>query len=101
MKKNNVNLIVGLFVIGGMAAMAYLSVTIAGISGYSSDNYRLTAKFDNSSGLKEGAFIGIGTSIKQSTTIGKKVTVGGHSYVNKNCSPNSIYYGAPIKKIIK
>lgn len=51
--------------------------------------------------IKEGAFIGIGTSIKQSTTIGKKVTVGGHSYVNKNCSPNSIYYGAPIKKIIK
>ena len=51
--------------------------------------------------IQEGAFIGIGTSIKQSIIIGKKVIVGGHSYVNKNCSPNAIYYGVPIKKIIK
>jgi len=59
MKKMNLNFIVGLFIIAGMAAMAYLSFTIAGISGYSDDNYHLVARFDNSSGLKKGAFIEI------------------------------------------
>jgi phospholipid/cholesterol/gamma-HCH transport system substrate-binding protein len=43
----------------GMGTMAYLSVTIAGVSGYSADSYQLVAKFDSSSGLKEGAFIEI------------------------------------------
>ncbi|NQY37477.1 MAG: outer membrane lipid asymmetry maintenance protein MlaD [Alteromonadaceae bacterium] len=59
MKKNNVNFVVGLFLIVGMAAMAYLSVTIAGVSGYSADSYSLVARFDSSSGLKKGAFIEI------------------------------------------
>jgi len=59
MKKMNVNFIVGLFMLFGMATMAYLSVTIAGVSGYSDDSYQLVAKFDSSSGLKEGAFIEI------------------------------------------
>jgi phospholipid/cholesterol/gamma-HCH transport system substrate-binding protein len=59
MKKMNVNFIVGLFILFGMGTMAYLSVTIAGVSGYSDDSYRLIAKFDSSSGLKEGAFIEI------------------------------------------
>jgi len=55
----NVNFIVGLFILFGMGTMAYLSVTIAGVSGYSDDSYQLIAKFDSSSGLKEGAFIEI------------------------------------------
>jgi phospholipid/cholesterol/gamma-HCH transport system substrate-binding protein len=59
MKKMNVNFIVGLFILFGMGTMAYLSVTIAGVSGYSDDSYQLIAKFDSSSGLKEGAFIEI------------------------------------------
>jgi phospholipid/cholesterol/gamma-HCH transport system substrate-binding protein len=59
MKKMNVNFIVGLFILFGMGSMAYLSVTIAGVSGYSDDSYHLVAKFDSSSGLKEGAFIEI------------------------------------------
>ena len=59
MKNMNVNFVVGLFIIFGMATMAYLAVTIAGISGYSEHNYRLVARFDNSSGLKKGAFIEI------------------------------------------
>lgn len=59
MNKMNLNFIVGLFMLFGMAAMAYLSVTIAGVSGYSAQSYQLTARFDSSSGLKEGAFIEI------------------------------------------
>ena len=59
MKKMNVNFIVGLFMLLGMGSMAYLAVTIAGVSGYSEDSYQLVAKFDSSSGLKEDAFIEI------------------------------------------
>ena len=59
MKKMNVNFIVGLFILFGMSTMAYLAVTIAGVSGYSENSYQLVAKFDSSSGLKEGAFIEI------------------------------------------
>lgn len=59
MKKLNLEFVVGLFLIVGMAAMAYLSVTIAGVSGYSDNNYQLIARFENSSGLKPGAFIEI------------------------------------------
>ena len=59
MKKMNVNFIVGVFILFGMGSMAYLSVTIAGVSGYSDNSYQLIAKFDSSSGLKEGAFIEI------------------------------------------
>lgn len=59
MKKINLEFGVGLFLIMGMAAMAYLSVTIAGVSGYSDDSYQLLARFENSSGLKTGASIEI------------------------------------------
>ena len=59
MKKMNINFIVGLFIIAGIAAMAYLSFTVAGISGYSDHSYKLIARFDSSSGLKKGAFIEI------------------------------------------
>ncbi len=55
----NVNFIVGLFILFGMGSLAYLSVTIAGVSGYADDSYHLVAKFDSSSGLKKGAFIEI------------------------------------------
>ena len=70
MKKMNVNFIVGLFILFGMISMAYLSVTIAGVSGYSEDSYQLVARFDSSSGLKEGAFIEIaGVKVGKVTNI--------------------------------
>jgi len=59
MKKLSVEFIVGLFLITGIAAVTYLSVVISGVSGFSSDGYRLMAKFENSSGLKRGAVIEI------------------------------------------
>jgi phospholipid/cholesterol/gamma-HCH transport system substrate-binding protein len=70
MKKMNVNFIVGLFILFGMGSLAYLSVTIAGVSGYSENSYQLVAKFDSSSGLKEGAFIEIaGVKVGKVTNI--------------------------------
>jgi len=59
MKKLSLEFIVGLFLITGIAAVTYLSVVISGVSGFSSDGYRLMAKFENSSGLKRGAVIEI------------------------------------------
>jgi len=48
---------VGLFVIFGIGALVYMSVTIGGASVSASGKYALVAKFENSSGLKEGAFV--------------------------------------------
>ena len=59
MKKLSVEFIVGLFLLTGIAAITYLSVVVSGVSGFSSDGYRLMAKFENSSGLKRGAVIEI------------------------------------------
>ena len=46
----------------------------------------------------DDVFIGMNTSVKQNTTINSNTIIGAHSYVNKNCRKNSIYYGVPIKK---
>ena len=59
MKKVSVELIVGLFLLTGIAAITYLSVVISGVSTFGDSGYRLMAKFENSSGLKRGAVIEI------------------------------------------
>ena len=48
--------------------------------------------------IKDQVFVGLGSSIKQNVIIDKNVTVGAHSYVNKDCRANFTYYGVPIKK---
>ncbi|AZG74937.1 outer membrane lipid asymmetry maintenance protein MlaD [Shewanella livingstonensis] len=57
MNNNYVNFLVGLFVLFGIGALVFMSVTIGGASVTHSGNYTLVAKFENSSGLKEGAFV--------------------------------------------
>lgn len=57
MNKYGIELVVGLFVSVGMAALAYLSITIGGVGGMQDDHYSLIARFENTSGLKTGAFI--------------------------------------------
>jgi len=70
MKKVSVELIVGLFLVVGFAAVTYLSVVISGVSSFGSDGYQLMAKFENSSGLKRGAVIEIaGVKVGQVTSI--------------------------------
>ena len=59
MKKVSLELIVGLFLVTGIAAITYLSVVISGVSSFGDSGYRLMAKFENSSGLKRGAVIEI------------------------------------------
>lgn len=51
--------------------------------------------------INDNTQIGIGTIIRNNVKIGKNILVGGGSYVNKDLIDNSVYYGIPIKKILK
>lgn len=58
MKKINLELIVGLFLIAGFASFAYISIHFGEFSVFSKGtNYSVTACFDGVSGLKRGANI--------------------------------------------
>ena len=55
MKRVNIEVVVGFFVIVGLVAFAFLAVKLGGIGDLDHGNYVLKARFDSSSGLKEGA----------------------------------------------
>ncbi|MDR1789075.1 MAG: outer membrane lipid asymmetry maintenance protein MlaD, partial [Opitutaceae bacterium] len=55
MKNSRLELFVGLFVLLGIAAIAYLSLKIAGGSLFGNHTYALTARFDKVTGLNPGA----------------------------------------------
>ena len=57
MKNIGVDFMVGLFVICGAALLLYMSVSIGGASVSGAGQYALTARFESTSGLKEGAFV--------------------------------------------
>ena len=77
MKKINTEFVVGLFILAGFLAFAYLSSQMGEFSIFSLErNYSLTAEFDNVSGLKVGASIETA-----GVNIGKvsDITLGQHS----------------------
>jgi phospholipid/cholesterol/gamma-HCH transport system substrate-binding protein len=57
MKRLNVQLVTGIFVMLGIAAFTYQAVTIGGASFTQQPGYTLKARFDNISGLRAGAII--------------------------------------------
>ncbi len=60
MRKLNVELIVGLFMIVGFLGFAYLSIKLGDVDLFGdSRSYPLQARFNSISGLKEGAFVEI------------------------------------------
>ncbi len=60
MKKVNLDLIVGIFLIVGFMAFAYISMSFGEFSVFSrGNNYTLVADFDSVSGLKKGAVVSI------------------------------------------
>jgi len=60
MKKLNVDLVVGLFVVAGFLAFVYLSLQLGEFSPFSiRENYAIKAEFANVSGLKHGAVVEI------------------------------------------
>lgn len=60
MKSKQLELMVGLFVILGFAALAYLAIQVSGLSGSSSkDVYQIQARFDDIGGLTQRAKVSI------------------------------------------
>ncbi|MBU4260306.1 MAG: outer membrane lipid asymmetry maintenance protein MlaD [Proteobacteria bacterium] len=60
MKKNNIEFVVGIFLILGFLAFAYISLQFGEFSIFArGQNYTLSADFDDVSGLKKGAGITI------------------------------------------
>lgn len=70
MKNIGLDFVVGLFVIAGAALLLYMSVSIGGANLSASGHYTLIARFENTSGLKEGAFVeAAGVRIGQAKSI--------------------------------
>ncbi len=60
MKKVNVELVVGLFMILGFAGFAYIAIKLGDVELFGQqNNYPVSASFNSVSGLKEGAFVEI------------------------------------------
>jgi phospholipid/cholesterol/gamma-HCH transport system substrate-binding protein len=59
MRKYNLEMVVGLFVVIGFACFVWLSVRLGDVNLFGSPTYQLTASFGSVSGLKNGALIEI------------------------------------------
>lgn len=57
MKKFNVEIAVGLFLVLGFACFAYLSVKLGDVNLFGDETYHLSARFHSVSGLKEGDIV--------------------------------------------
>lgn len=55
MKKFNVEMAVGFFIIIGILSLAWLSVKLGDVSLFETEQYKVVARFSNISGLREGA----------------------------------------------
>jgi phospholipid/cholesterol/gamma-HCH transport system substrate-binding protein len=69
MRRANLELIVGIFVLLGLACLAYLAINLGKLEIYG-EGYQVFAIFDNISGLKTGAAVEVGgVSVGQVTSI--------------------------------
>lgn len=59
MKNINIETGVGIFIIVGLLSLAYLSVNLGDVELFGSEQYAVTARFANVSGLKAGATVEI------------------------------------------
>jgi phospholipid/cholesterol/gamma-HCH transport system substrate-binding protein len=57
MKKMNLEMIVGVFLLAGFISFAWLAVKMGDINPFENETYPLTARFTSISGLKEGSTI--------------------------------------------
>ena len=57
MKKMNLEMIVGLFLLTGLACFSFIAIKMGDISLFKEDSYPITARFVSISGLKEGAVV--------------------------------------------
>jgi len=57
MKKMNLEMIVGLFLLTGFASFSFIAIKMGDISLFMKDSYPVSARFVSISGLKEGAVV--------------------------------------------
>lgn len=57
MKKMNLEMIVGLFLLAGFACFSYLAIKMGDIKVFQNETYPVTARFTSISGLKEGSVV--------------------------------------------
>ena len=57
MKNSNQELSVGIFMLAGLAAIAWLAISLGEIDFLTTDQYTVHARFVSASGLKEGAYV--------------------------------------------
>lgn len=57
MKRLNIEFVVGLFLLAGLAAFFYLAVKMGDVGLLKEDQYTVTARFTSTSGLKEGGVV--------------------------------------------
>ena len=70
MKRTNLELTVGLFLILGIACFSYLAIVLGDVAIFDDDTYMLRARFQSSSGLKEGSPVEIaGVAVGKVTDI--------------------------------
>lgn len=70
MKRLNIEMAVGLFLILGFLCFAYLSIKLGDVEFWGDESYPVEARFNSVSGLKEGALVEIG-----GVRVGKVVSV--------------------------
>ena len=59
MKKGNLELVVGVFMLIGIICLSYLSIKLGKMEFFGGDTYTVNAEFDSVSGLKQGASVEI------------------------------------------
>jgi phospholipid/cholesterol/gamma-HCH transport system substrate-binding protein len=57
MKKMNLEMIVGLFLLAGFASFSYLAIKMGDIKVFQNETYPVSARFTSISGLKEGSVV--------------------------------------------
>lgn len=80
MKRISIETIVGIFLVLGLVALAYMSVKLGGVSLFGTDQYKVSAQFGNISGLTKDATVEIAGVI-----VGKvsNVSLNGDDYQAK------------------
>lgn len=87
MKKINVELVVGLFMIAGFLCFVYLSLQLGEFSVFAGDrSYTVSAEFDSISGLKVGAILeiaGVNVGRVSAVSLGKNERAHVEMQINK------------------
>jgi len=97
MKDTKLELIVGVFVLVGIAALTYMAVKLGKLEVIGGNQVEIRAEFDSVAGLKNGATVEIaGVQVGQVTAIGLN---GERALVSLSLTPGVILYGDAIASI--